>query len=427
MRLFVGWMTVVTAVLLSGCGRTMVPTPTIYWNEDAQPFANTPEEFKTPTAEVLYITDRARKDSEARPVWYGFGRSKSQAYGICEVEFGKGMTWEELEAASRGKRRAETVPISIGKVTETGRLPAIGGFSYLMVDGQLTEVREEVEQRQKLQAQFAEDLSRRVQKTNSGEVFLFVHGFHNEFQDPMFVTAQIWHFMGRDIVPIAYTWPAGWKSPALLGMLFGYNYDRESGEFTVFHLKNVVRAIAANPDVKKLHLIAHSRGTDVLITALRELNIAYTAAGKDAGAELKLGSVILAAPDIDMEVFSQRIGAERLPAVPERFTVYVSKKDGAIGASSFLFKSKTRLGKLRYSDLDEAQRTAVKSFTDVNVVNVTAKTSGPGHSYFYDNPSVLSDLILTLRGIAPGEEHGRPLILEGTPFWTLPEGYCCPK
>lgn len=423
------WMLalVALAVVLGGCGRTMVATPTIYWAEDSRPFANTAEEFKTPTAEVMYITDRARKDTESKPVWYGFGRSKSQAFGSCEVNFGRGMTWEQLEAASQGKRRASEVPISIGKVTEVGRLPAIGGFSYRMVDGQLTEVAQEAAERQRLQAEFTQELSRRVQKTNSGEVFLFVHGFHNEFQDPMFVTAQIWHFMGRDIVPIAYTWPAGWKSPALLGMLFGYNYDRESGEFSVFHLKHAIRAIASNPDVRKLHLIAHSRGTDVLITALRELNIHYTAAGQDTGEALKLGSVILAAPDIDMEVFSQRIGAERLPAVPERFTVYVSRNDSAIGVSSFLFKSKTRLGKLRYADLDEAQREAVKGFTDVNVVNVTAKTSGPGHSYFYDNPSVLSDLILTLRGVAPGESTGRPLILEGAPFWTLPQGYLCPN
>ncbi len=420
-------LAMLVVVVGGGCGRTMVATPTIYWHEGADPFANTPEEFKTPTAEVLYITDRARKDTEQKPVWYGFGRSKSQAYGTCEVKFGRDMTWEQLAEASRGKSRSASVPLSIGTVTETGRLPAIGGFSFRMVDGQVVEIPEEAAERRRLQEEFLADLSDRVVKTTSGEVFLFVHGFHNEFQDPMFVTAQLWHFLGRDSVPIAYTWPAGWKSPALLGMLFGYSYDRESGEFTVFHLKNVLRAIASCPDVKKIHLIAHSRGTDVLTTALRELNIHYTAAGKDTGEELKLGSLILAAPDLDMEVFSQRIGAERLPAVPERFTVYVSRGDGAIGMSDFLFKSKTRLGKLKYADLDEAQREAMKGFADVNVVNVTAHTKGPGHSYFYDNPSVLSDVILTMRGRAPGEQTGRPLTLEGVPFWTLNEGYLSPE
>ena len=44
-------------------------------------------------------------------------------------------------------------------------------------------------------------------------------------------------------------------------------HDRESGEFTVYHLKQCLRAVAACPDVERVHLIAHSRGTDVTISA----------------------------------------------------------------------------------------------------------------------------------------------------------------
>lgn len=419
---------VLVALAMAGCGgRRLVDTPTLYWGEKAQPFAQTAEEFKQPTAEILYITDRVRKDTETKPVWYGYGRSKSLAYGTCEVEFGRGMSWNELEEASRGRKRDGSVSLSIGKVTELGRLPEAGSLRFRIEDGKIIEDEDLVAERKRVAEEFLAELSRRVKKTSSGEVFLFVHGFHNQFEDPMLVAAQIWHFAGRDMVPIAYTWPAGWKSSALLTMLYGYNYDRESGEFTVHHLKNTLRVIAMCPDVKKVHLIAHSRGTDVLISALRELNIKYIAEEKRTRDELKMGAVVLAAPDIDMEVFSQRIGAERLPVVPERFTVYVSNHDGAIGMSNFLFKSKRRLGKLRYSDLTPEQKEAVKSFAEVNVVHITVKTSGFGHSYFYDSPYVLSDLILTLRGKAPGVENGRPLELEGAPFWTLKDGYCCPE
>jgi hypothetical protein len=38
-------------------------------------------------------------------------------------------------------------------------------------------------------------------------------------------------------VPVAYTWPAGSSG----GPLKGYNYDRESSTFTVFHLKQFWR------------------------------------------------------------------------------------------------------------------------------------------------------------------------------------------
>ena len=52
-------------------------------------------------------------------------------------------------------------------------------------------------------------------------------------------------------------------------------------------------------------LIAHSRGTDVTTTALRELNIEYKAAGKETRKELKLGNLVLCAADLDIDVVSQ--------------------------------------------------------------------------------------------------------------------------
>lgn len=414
---------VCAVMVVGGCGRVMVPTPTIYWAEDAQPFADTPEAFKTTTAQLLYITDRKRNDTAENPVWYGYGRDKSMSYGTCDVEFGRGMTWDELVEASRGKTRKHDVPIRIGKVTELGRLPVADAANYEKVDGKVVERQDRLEERMRVGKAFLEDLGERVRQTKNGEVCMFVHGFNNDFQDPMYVAAQVWHFCGREVVPIVYTWPAGWDGFAL----FGYNYDRESGEFTIYHLKAALKTLAACPDVKKVHLIAHSRGTDVLMTALRELNIKYRAEGSSLRDSLKLGSLILAAPDIDMDVFSQRIGAERLITEPEQFTVYVSHADEAIGLSDWLFRSGRRLGKLRYADLSDDARQLSKSFSEVNIVDVTAHTTGLGHSYFYDCPPVLSDLVLTIRGEQPGETTRRPLKLLGAPFWELPEGYCCPK
>jgi esterase/lipase superfamily enzyme len=44
------------------------------------------------------------------------------------------------------------------------------------------------------------------------EVFIFVHGFHNDFNDAAFVMAELWHFLGRIGVPIVYTWPSGYPA-----------------------------------------------------------------------------------------------------------------------------------------------------------------------------------------------------------------------
>ncbi len=231
--------------------------------------------------------------------------------------------------------------------------------------------------------------------------------------------AQLWHFLGREGVPIAYTWPAGRG-----GMLRGYTYDRESGEFTVLHLRRFLQGLAACPEIEKLHLIGHSRGTDVVMTALRELNLEYKAAGLDTRQELKLGNIVLAAPDLDWEVAMQRIGAERLFAIPEQFVIYLSQDDKAIGISGWLFDSVRRIGDLLESDLSEGQRKALERMPQLQVVDVKVRSDFLGHGYFISNPSVLSDLILVLRNnYAPGAENGRPLIQREGGFWELRDGY----
>ena len=131
-------------------------------------------------------------------------------------------------------------------------------------------------------------------------------------------------------------------------MLPGYNHDRESGEFTIYHLKQLIRHLAMVPELEKIHIIAHSRGTDVASTALRELLIEARGAGNLLRETMKIGHVILASPDLDMEVVRQRFGAERFDNACEHLTIYVSSKDKAIGLAEWLFQSKQRLGQLRH-------------------------------------------------------------------------------
>ena len=73
------------------------------------------------------------------------------------------------------------------------------------------------------------------------EVYFYIHGYNNDFEDAAFAAAELWHFAGREGVPIFYTWPAGAPGPS------GYIYDRESGEFTLNHLKSAIGHISSWP------------------------------------------------------------------------------------------------------------------------------------------------------------------------------------
>ncbi len=412
---------IVVALALTACQRVMAPTPTIV-AQTPDPYANVAPERRTTSVPMLYVTDRAFEPTKKRPVWYGYGRSSQLSFGVAEVRFGKDLTWEELVEATSTSKRKKEIPMSIGAVTELGRLPSnIPALHY--ADGQYRESDEIMQERQRLLNEFYKTLSERLAATSKKDVYIFVHGYHNTFEDSMYAISQLWHYAGREGVPIVYSWPAG--SP---GLLRGYTHDRESGEYTVYHLKSFIAAVAKTPGLERLHLIGHSRGTDVLITAVRELHIGFSAAGKSTREELKLENLMLAAPDLDGEVTSQRIIAERLYNATRRFTIYVSPTDEAIGTADWLFSSNKRVGQVSYDDLRPETKASLAVLRELNVIDVTLRTSGHGHSYFYDQPQVSSDVLLLLSGDRPpGAEYGRPLIEKAPGWWELDKDYLLKK
>ena len=294
---------------------------------------------------------------------------------------------------------------------------------FTVVDGKIIEEPEHVAKRGKAVATFRSSIVKQLELTPRKDVFIFVHGYHNGFDDAMFIMAELWHFLGRIGVPLAYTWPAGHPG------LFGYTYDRESSEFTVYHLRQVLTLIASWPEVERIHLIGHSRGTDVVVNAVRELTIAARAAGLDPVKEYKLHNLVIAAPDIDLQVAIQRIAGDKLSLSAKRFTVYTSPKDKAIGLSATLFDSpRGRMGTFGVDNVPQ-EAEDIMDYADSNfaVINFSGnKDEGGGgvdHSYFRKVPSVSSDLILMLRDDLEAGSPGRPLESIGHKFWKIPKGY----
>jgi esterase/lipase superfamily enzyme len=263
-----------------------------------------------------------------------------------------------------------------------------------------------------------EALHQHMAGCRSRTVNIYVHGVNVSCDFAVQTIAQLWHFMGRDGVPIAYTWPAG------QGGLRGYTVDRESGEFTVSHLKRLIVALAASPDVDRINVIAHSRGTEVTLTALRELYLEYTCEGGTLQHQLKIGDVILAAPDLDFDVLNQRVASEGILNAPERLTVYVSEKDRAINLASWLFASALRLGTLPLALLTPTQQDRIGETPALELIDArTQRADFFGHSYFYQSPAVSSDVILTLKHHAAPGSPERPLIHVGPNLWAIDDEY----
>jgi esterase/lipase superfamily enzyme len=409
----------IISLLLVGCGGpTLVPTPNLYLDRDLDPFAEVPPAFQTNTVDFLYATDRAIKSDEGEPIKYGYDRSMSLAFGSCVVEIGQDVSWDVLVDASRAKKRDVSLPLAVRSIDEMGRFPETP--APLILEGGIPTVAPDFIAAQKeAVAALHDELRRRLALTPRKEAYVFVHGFNNTFEEAAYRIADLWHFLGREGVPICYSWPAGHP-----GLLRGYTHDRESGQYTNFHLKSFLTALAGCPELEKIHVIAHSRGTDVAATALKELIIVEKAREGDTRAALKIKHIVLAAADISAEVLAQRMIAEELHHGLESVTYYVQEKDLAIGTAEWLFADKKRIGQMRPEQIGERQRGRFGVLQQVNIIDSRIHTSFLGHAYFLSSPATLSDIILLLRyDRAPGAENGRPLTKLMPGFFILDDNY----
>ena len=151
---------------------------------------------------------------------------------------------EELLDASRTQQRLKPVRLELREVTELIRTPNIP-IPYALVDGKIIEESGAAEEFELATEEFRRTLLQRLELTSRKEVVIYVHGYRNTFKDSAFSMAELWHFLGRIGVPIVYSWPSGYPG------LFGYTYDRESSEFTVHHLREVLNLVASLPEERR--------------------------------------------------------------------------------------------------------------------------------------------------------------------------------
>ena len=421
--------------LFAGCssGYPLMPAPAVYVGPQGKPlFADVPAADRKASVDLLYVTDRAPGTEEAKTLPYSADRSHSMAFGSVTVEFGeKGLTWDSFAAQSTLSERSVSLDLKLGPTKELARFPEI---PYGVEPGPTGLVRSPaaMDAHEKAAALLQGEVARRLAAAPRKEVVLFVHGYANTFQDASFTMGELCHFLGREFVCALFTWPAGGSK----GLFFGYNVDRESGEFAVHHLKQSVRLIADTPGVEKLHLLAHSRGTDVLVTALRELEIEAYIGGKFLDSRFKIQNIVLMSPDLDLDVGVAKLFSIEsdpslpfagvpsprlvLPAPTMRLTVYTSDGDKALGISEWLMGSLRRMGRVDESMLSKEQLAKARPLAGFAAFVQVTQTSGfIGHSYFVSDPAVSSDLVSLVRyGLEPGVP-GRPLEEIGRPFWKI--------
>jgi esterase/lipase superfamily enzyme len=160
---------------------------------------------------------------------------------------------------------------------------------------------------------------RAVAKVPKRRVLVFIHGFNNRFDDALFRFAQIIHDSRAPVVPVLFTWPSR-------GSVLAYGYDRESSTYSRNALEDVLRALAKDPSVGEISILAHSMGNVMTLEALRQMAI------RDGRVAPKIRNVVLAAPDVDVDLAREDVS--NMGSNRPNVTLLVSQDDRALAISS---------------------------------------------------------------------------------------------
>jgi esterase/lipase superfamily enzyme len=182
---------------------------------------------------------------------------------------------------------------------------------------------------------------------------------------------------------VLFTWPSK-------GNVFAYGYDRESANYSRDTLEKLLRYLIQDPKVKKITILAHSMGNWVTLEALRQMAI------RDGRVAAKIKLVLLASPDVDVDVSREQIAAMG----PDRphIALFVSEDDRALAASKEVWGA-PRLGAIN-PDIEPYKSMLERE--NITVINLTSLPSHDqfNHGKFAEDPKVVE---LIGRSLANGQ------------------------
>ena len=329
------------------------------------------EELPYTTVRVFYATDRNNTGSNDPKLIYGGDRSTLK-YGTCDVTVPKDHRIGELEAPSYLRLEFTEDPakhVILSRVDEQSA------------------------------SDFYNELRAKIAASKQGSAFIFVHGYNVTFEDAARRTAQMAYDLKFEGAPVFFSWPSQ-------GSLLGYTVDEANVEYARSDLRAFIADFARTSKAEQIYLVAHSMGNRALTAAVVDL----FREAPDVKAKIK--EIILAAPDVDADVFKRDI-APAIAGKGQPVTLYASSNDWALMAS------KRFHGYARAGDTGQAL-TVVPGVVTIDSSEV--ETDFLGHSYFAESTSIIADMFDILSGITKPEDrrHLIPVDAQVGRYWKIP-------
>ncbi|HWY97115.1 MAG TPA: alpha/beta hydrolase [Steroidobacteraceae bacterium] len=314
------------------------------------------------TVRVFYGTNRAPTGDLKPALFYGKGRGELQ-YGYLNVTIPQIHKEAELETQPRWAEY--TFVLSEASMRRR----------YVLLD-QVTPLAKD---------DFVRALRQQIKDSPSKDLFIFVHGFNNTFEDAARRAAQMAYDLDFDGTPILYSWPSQ-------GFVVAYTADEAAVGISGRKLADFLETVVSQSGAQRIHVLAHSMGNRALIEAMQT----YLAKRAPNERQHIFGQIVFTAPDVDRDYFIDAI--DSLRGTAERVTLYASDNDHALHYSQFVHGA-PRAGTagdviIKLAGLDTIDMSAVPA--DIL-----------GHSYFAANSGAIYDIFRILwRGDPPPQRCG---------------------
>jgi esterase/lipase superfamily enzyme len=199
-------------------------------------------------------------------------------------------------------------------------------------------------------------------------VGVFVHGYNTNFQEALFRLAQLSADRDVQATPILFSWPSQ-------GAVAGYVADKDAATYSRDYLADLMVELSHTPGNEPVLIFGHSMGGWLVMEALRQLKLE----GHDA--VLARLNVILAAPDIDADVFRTQMRVIGKMKHPIR--ILVAGDDRALAISRYISGSTQRVGSLDVKD-PAVQAAAIEAGVEIIDISGIEPTDSARHSRFAD-------------------------------------------
>lgn len=232
---------------------------------------------------------------------------------------------------------------------------------------------------------FIRALRRQIKTSPSRDVFIFVHGFNNTFEDAARRAAQLAYDLDFDGTPLLYSWPSQGSATA-------YAVDEAAVGISGRKMAEFLANVVALSGAERIHILAHSMGNRALIEALQT----YLAQRAPEDRRHLFGQIVFTAPDVDRDYFMDVI--EPLRGAADRVTLYASDNDYALRSSQLLH------GAPRAGTAGQV----IVSLAGLDSIDMSAVPADMlGHAYFAANAGAIFDIFRLLwRGDPPPQRCG---------------------